>query len=402
MLKLKTLDKLIKQTQIKGKRVLLRADLNVPMQQGKVADNTRIIRIVPTINELVKHGAKIIVLSHFGRPGGKFVRDLSLAPIVDALSAALGGKEVLFGVDCVGPSAKAAIEKLNDGDVILMENLRFHAAEKDNDENFAKRLASLGDIYVNDAIACAHRTHASIHAITKHLPSFAGYLMQEELEHLHSFLASPDKPVAALVGGSKISSKIDLLENLVPMVDYLMIGGGMANTFLYAQGNKVGTSLCEKDLKKTAQRILEKAKKSECKILLPSDCVVASELKTSPECQVVDIKSIPEDKMVLDIGPRTAAEWSNVLYQCKTVVWNGPLGAFEYSPFDVSTITIARVIAEQTATGNLKSIAGGGDVLSSLSRAGLRKGFTYISTAGGAFLEWLEGKELPGVKVLLE
>lgn len=401
MAKLKTIDELIKNgTIIKGKTVIVRVDLNVPMYQGKISDNTRIVRVLPTLEALIKLKTRVVVISHFGRPGGQFVRDLSLAPIADALSSALGGKEVKFAVDCVGPLAENAVSKLKAGEIMLLENVRFHKSEKENNKDFAKQLASLGDVYINDAFSCSHRSDASIVGITKHLPSAAGYLMSREIEHLESCLNNPERPLAAVVGGAKISSKINVLENLVCKADYLFIGGGMANTFLYAQGNNTGKSLCEKELKKTALAIIKKAKEKNCKIILPSDVVVAEELKDSPPCRVVPSHKVKKNDMILDVGPRTMTEWGTMLHDCKTIVWNGPLGAFEHSPFDVGTISFSRIIAGLTMSGQVKSVAGGGDVLYALLRSGLIDSFTYISTAGGAFLEWLEGKELPGIKVL--
>lgn len=403
MSKLKTLRNLIESGKdLKGRKVLLRADLNVPMHQGKVSDLTRITSIVPTILALIKSQAKIIILSHFGRPDGKFVRDMTLAPIADALSSVLGGKEVKFGLDCVGPLAAKAVSKLKNGEILMLENLRFHKNEEENDKSFSKEIAGLGDIFVNDAFSCSHRAHASITGVTEHLDSYAGFLFEDEIKHLESVLNKPKRPVAAIVGGSKVSTKIDLLSNLVKKMDFLFIGGGMANTFLYALGKKVGNSLYEKDYKKTALSIIKEADKSGCRIMLPTDAVVACELKSNPECEIVSVDSVGKNQMILDIGPETKIEWSNKLLDCRTIVWNGPLGAFEYSPFDVGTIGVARVVASLTKSGKTMSVAGGGDTIAVLSKAGLLKNFSYISTAGGAFLEWLEGRELPGVKVLMK
>jgi phosphoglycerate kinase len=396
-----TLKDLLKKD-LRDKFVLLRVDLNVPMANGKVADLTRISRVVPTIKALTDVQAKVIVLTHFGRPDGKFNHEMSLGPIADALGDALGGVEVLFGVDCVGNAAKTARDRMESGDVLLLENLRFHAQEEDNDPAFAKELASLGDYFVNDAFSCSHRAHASIVGIAAYLPAYAGFLMSAELEALQSALETPERPVMAMVGGSKVSTKIDLLENLVSKVDYLAVGGGMANTFLYAMGKNVGKSLCEKDYKETALRIIEAAKKHNCQLLLPVDGTVSDKLAVSPSCRIVSVDAIPEDKMMLDVGPETVIQWSEILKNCKTLVWNGPVGAYEFTPFDVGSIALARTISSLTQAGKLQSIAGGGDVLAALSRAGLRGTLTYISTAGGAFLEWLEGKDLPGVAILHE
>ena len=401
MTTLRTLEHLLQQD-LRDKTVLLRADLNVPMFQGRVADTTRIDRVVPTIKALLKVHAKVVVISHFGRPKGEFNRELSLAPITDTLGDFLGGVEVMFAVDCVGTSAREAVSRLNAGDVLLLENLRFHQGETANDPEFIKELATLGDYFVNDAFSCSHRAHASIVGLSEALPSVAGLLLQSEIDHLESALENPEKPVVAMVGGSKISTKIDLLKHLVTKVDYLMVGGGMANTFLYAQGYAVGTSLCEKDRKDTALEIMKNAEGTGCKVLLPEDVIVAESLEQSPPCRVVAIDEVPDDQMMLDIGPDTVSYWSDILRQCKTLVWNGPLGAFEYSPFDVGSISIAREVSSLTQHDKLKSIAGGGDVLACLTKAGLRGTLTYISTAGGAFLEWLEGKELPGIKVLVD
>ncbi len=387
---------------LRDRFVLLRVDLNVPMAGGKVADTTRIERLTTTIRALLAVQAKVVVISHFGRPDGRFDHELSLAPLADALGDALGGIEVLFGVDCVGSSALSACERMESGDVLLLENLRFHAGEEANDPAFAAALAELGDFYVNDAFSCSHRAHASIVGIAELLPSFAGHLLASELEHLEAALDTPEHPLAAIVGGSKVSTKIELLEHLATKVDYLMVGGGMANTFLYAMGKDVGKSLCEKNYKDTALRILEAARREGCEVLLPLDAIAAKTLEEGAACRVVSVEDAPQDTMMLDIGPETVEYWGKVLADCRTLVWNGPVGAYEFSPFDVGSISLARVISRLTERGSLQSIAGGGDVLAALGRAGLQDTLTYISTAGGAFLEWLEGKELPGVKVLQE
>ncbi len=384
---------------VSGKRVILRADLNVPMRGGKVADPTRIDRLAPTIRELMGKGARVVVISHFDRPKGKVVPSMSLRPLAEALGKALG-RRVAFAEDCIGPKAEAAVAALKNGEVALLENLRFHAEEEDNDPGFARTIASLGDLYVNDAFSCAHRAHASTAAIAALLPAAAGRLMQEELEHLSRALEKPARPVIALVGGAKISTKLDLLGNLVAKVDKLAIGGGMANTFLNAQEIAVGKSLCEKDLADTARRILDQARKKGCAVLLPVDAVVAPAFKEGSQAATVDIEAVPADKMILDIGPKTVAALKREIEACKTVVWNGPLGAFEVKPFDKGTAEVARHVAALSQAKKLLSVAGGGDTVAALRASGVAEKFSYVSTAGGAFLEWLEGKELPGVKAL--
>lgn len=385
---------------VKSRRVLVRMDLNVPMQGGRITDTTRITRLLPTLQYLIKKKARVIILSHFDRPGGKFVPSMSLAPLVDALSNELGGKEVRFGVDCIGPAARDAVRKLKDGDVLLLENLRFHPEEEKGDPSFARELASLGEIYVNDAFSCSHRAHASIVGIAKHLPAIVGRLMQDELSNLGDIFSSPKRPLTAIVGGSKISSKLDLLENLTSTMDKLIIGGAMANTFLHALGHPMGASLHEPAMKPTALRILKKAEKNKCEIVLPQDLVVTRELKAQSACEVVDADTIPAHGIAVDVGPASLLRIAQVLAESKTVVWNGPVGAFEISPFDSSTTQIARMIASLTKRRRLRSIAGGGDTVSAISHAGLSESFSYLSTAGGAFLEWLEGHPLPGVVAL--
>lgn len=397
-MKLKTL----KDLNVNNKVVLCRVDFNVPMRNGRVEDNTRILRIVPTIEYLIKNKAKVVIISHFGRPKGEFDRELSLVPLADALSNALGGKFVKFAVDCIGHHAKEAVESMESGDVLLLENLRFHKGEKENDAKFIRELASLGDIFVNDTFSCSHRAHASIVGLTKKLPSAAGLLLQSEIESLESVFKDSEHPMAAIVGGSKVSTKLDLLNSLINKVDLLVIGGAMANTFLKAKGYKIGKSLYEKDLVQETKNIIAKAKENNCEIYLPQDAIVAKELKDTPDCKVVSIDEVPSDEMILDLGPRTIANLSDKLAECKMVVWNGPLGAFEYRPFDVSSITLAQNLAYLTSKGIIKSVAGGGDVVAALGLSGLTESFTYISTGGGAFLEWLEGKGLPGINVLYE
>lgn len=383
------------------KTVLLRTDLNVPMQGGRITDDTRIVRLLPTLDYLLKKKARIVLLSHFDRPGGKFVPSMSLAPLVDALSKALGGKEVQFGVDCIGPAARTAVDKLNPGEILLLENLRFHPEEEKGDANFAKELASLGDIFVNDAFSCSHRAHASITGLAQYLPVAAGRLMQEELEVLDSVMTNAEKPLGAIVGGSKVSTKLDLLENLTKTMDMLIIGGAMANTFLLAQGHDVGKSICEPSMKATAARILKEAEKQNCKIVLPADLVVVEKFAAHSPCRVVGIDAIPSTHTAVDVGPYSLQLYREALETCKTVVWNGPVGAFETSPFDASTVMLARIVGKLTGEKKLRSIAGGGDTVAALSHSGMACSFTYLSTAGGAFLEWMEGKTLPGVAALM-
>ncbi len=387
---------------VTNKIVLVRVDLNVPMQGGRVTDKTRITRLLPTIEYLIKKKAKIVLLSHFGRPEGKPDPSLSLASLVDAVSKALDGKPVAFGVDCVGPDAETAVKKLKPGDVLLLENLRFHPEEEKGGDAFARQLASLGDIYVNDAFAASHRAHASVTGIPKYLPAVAGRLMEEEVRELAALFSDAKKPIAAIVGGAKVSTKLKLLNHLIKTMDVLLIGGAMANTFLYAQGHKIGNSRCEKDMKKTALTILKNAAKYNCRIILPSDLVVTYKFRKQAECEVMDIEHIPAQGMAADVGPATVEEFAREIACCKTVVWNGPIGAFETSPFDAGSVTLARAIARLTAGKHLRSVAGGGDTVAMLSHAGLKQKFSYISTAGGAFLEWLEGKTLPGVAVLMK
>ncbi len=382
-----------------GKRVLLRADLNVPVRDGKIADLTRIERLSPTIRELSGKGARVIVLSHFDRPKGKRVADMSLVPMAAALGEVLGRK-VRFGEDCIGVPAQQVIDTMDDGDVAVLENTRFHPGEENNDPAFAAELASLGDIFVNDAFSAAHRAHASTEGIAHLLPSYAGRLMQAEMEALAAALTTPVRPVMAIVGGSKVSTKLDLLGNLVAKVDVLVIGGAMANTFLSAEGVGVGTSLQEAEMHATALDIVAKAQAAGCRILLPVDAVVAAALAPGVATQTVGIAAIPADAMILDIGPKTVADVEAHLAAAKTLVWNGPVGAFETPPFDSGTTALAKSVAAATAAGNLRSVAGGGDTVSALKHAGVIDRISYVSSAGGAFLEWLEGKTLPGVAVL--
>ncbi|MBL6932064.1 MAG: phosphoglycerate kinase [Rhodospirillales bacterium] len=395
MSQFKTIDDL----DVAGKRVLVRADLNVPMQDGKVTDTTRIDRTVPTLNELSNKGAKVIVISHFGRPKGQVVPEMSLAPVARALSHSCG-LPVAFATDTVGESAERTIAAMQEGDIVMLENLRFHADEEANDKAFTVKLSNLGDLYVSDAFSCSHRAHASTEGLAHLLPSAAGRLMQVEVESLAAALEIPQPPVAAVVGGAKVSTKMEVLGNLSKKVDVLIIGGGMANTFLFAQGVDVGNSLCERDMADVARNILADAQKSGCNIVLPKDAVVAREFKEGAECETVALDAIPSDAMMLDVGPASVADVIAKLEKCKTVVWNGPFGAFEIPPFDAGTNAVARAAAELTKAGRLISVAGGGDTVAALAHAGVSDDFSYISTAGGAFLEWMEGKKLPGVEVL--
>lgn len=391
----KTLDGL----DVSGKRVLVRADLNVPVRDGKITDMTRIERLTPTIRELADKGAKVIVLSHFGRPKGKRVPEMSLGPVAVALGQVLG-KPVRFAEDCTGVIAQQAVERLMPGEVLVLENTRYHAEEEKNDPAFAAEIAKLGQIYVNDAFSAAHRAHASTEGVARLLPAYAGRLMQAELEALDAALGNPNRPVMAVVGGAKVSTKLELLGNLVGKVNVLVIGGAMANTFLAAQGKAVGKSLQEAEMHDTAREILTRAGKADCEIVLPTDVVVATELKPNPPTQTVGVDAVPADAMILDVGPQTVSALTARLGSIRTLVWNGPLGAFETPPFDAATIALAHAVAEATEKGTLRSVAGGGDTVSALRQAGVIAKLSYVSTAGGAFLEWLEGKTLPGVAAL--
>jgi phosphoglycerate kinase len=391
----RTLDNL----DVAGKRVLVRADLNVPVRDGKISDLTRIERLSPTIRELAGKGAKVIVCSHFDRPKGKRVPEMSLAPMAAALGEVLG-ERVRFVEDCTGPAAEQAVELLQPGQVLVLENTRFHAGDEKNDPAFSADLAKLADIFVNDAFSAAHRAHASTEGVAHHLPSYAGRLMQAELEALDAALGNPVRPVAAIVGGSKVSTKLELLGNLVTKVDFLVIGGAMANTFLAAEGKSVGKSLQEAEMHATALEIVGKAKAAGCQIVLPVDGVVSKEFKPNPPTQTVSIDAVPADTMILDVGPASVAALIAQLPSIKTLVWNGPLGAFETPPFDASTVALAHAVAEATQKHGLRSVAGGGDTVSALRHAGVIDQLSYVSSAGGAFLEWLEGKTLPGVAAL--
>ena len=384
---------------VAGKRVLLRVDLNVPTENGKVTDKTRIERVASTITEIADKGGKVIMLAHFGRPKGQRTEADSLKPVAAAVAEVVG-RPVGFADDCMGAVAEAAIAKMKNGDVLLLENTRFYKGEEKNDPAYVADLAKLGDIYVNDAFSAAHRAHASTEGLAHKLPAYAGRAMQQELEALQLALGNPERPVAAIVGGAKVSTKLDLLGNLVNKVDILIIGGGMANTFLFAEGKHVGKSLCEKDLADTARSIAAAAEKAKCRLLLPVDATVAKELRPHAPAHVVGVDHVPEDEMILDIGPKSVAGVEEVLAHVKTLVWNGPPGAFETPPFDEATMAIAKTAASLTRQGKLKSVAGGGDTVAALNEAKVADDFTYVSAAGGAFLEWMEGKALPGVEAL--
>ncbi|MCP4933555.1 MAG: phosphoglycerate kinase [bacterium] len=403
----KSVMKSIARADVAGKRVLVRADLNVPVRDGEITDVTRIERFMPTVKDLLERGAKVIIMSHFGRPKGKNVPDMSLLPVAQKLAHLLKDKHLLnakvrFAENCIGPAAQKAVGELENGQVALLENLRYHEGEEGNDEAFAKELAQLGDIYVNDAFSCSHRAHASTHAIAWNLPAYVGPSMKAELDALSAALDTPKRPTAAIVGGAKVSTKIPVLTNLAKKMDMLVIGGGMANTFMFAQGQNIGNSLCEPDFADEVHKIFAAAKESGCKILLPIDVVVAEEFKESAHNVTYNSADVAADEtgMILDAGPKTVDMYKEHLQQCQTVLWNGPLGAFEIKPFGVATFELAREAAKLSRENGLISVAGGGDTVAALNTAGVSEDFTYISTAGGAFLEWLEGRELPGVVAL--
>ena len=383
---------------VTNKNVILRVDINVPVVNGIITDDTRIRAVIPTIQYLIKNQAKVILISHFDRPEGKKVPEMSLKQLVGKIEELLGQK-IKFIDDCVGEEVAKAVASTNYGEVILLENLRFYKGETKNDPEFARQLASLGNLYVNDAFSCSHRAHASIVGVAKILKSCAGLLLESEIDNLENLVANPKKPMLAIVGGSKVSTKIDLLNALITKADAIFIAGGMANTFLYAMGNNVGKSLCEKDLKDLALEILASAKKNNCQIILPKDVVVCKKLESGTATRSVDIADVGDDDIIADVGQKTIQDLAVKIETLKTVVWNGPLGAFEIKPFDQATTALAKVIALQTKAGKLISVAGGGDVVSALNASGFIDDFSYISTAGGAFLEWLEGKSLPGLLV---
>jgi phosphoglycerate kinase len=395
--KLKTTDGI----DVAGKRVIVRADLNVPVKAGKVTDATRLERVVPGVRALADRGAKVIVISHLGRPKNGPDTELSLRPIAEAMQQILG-RPIAFGGDSVGEIAAATVESLKNGEVAVLENLRFHKGEEKNDPAFASELAKLGDIFVGDAFSCAHRAHASTEGLTQYLPSFAGPLLMEEINALRTALENPKRPTTAVVGGAKVSTKIPVLTNLVAKVDRLIIGGGMANTFLQAAGAMVGKSLAEPEFHATARDIMTEAKKKGCDIILPTDAVIAREFKEGAPSEVVSVDSVPFDAMILDVGPQSIASMTAVLESSRTLLWNGPLGAFEIAPFGEGTFALARAAAGLTKAGKLVSVAGGGDTVAALNAAGVTDDFSYVSTAGGAFLEWLEGRELPGVAALAQ
>jgi phosphoglycerate kinase len=394
--RIKTIDGL----DVEGRRVLVRVDLNVPLEAGSVADATRIERILPTISKLTEGGAKVIVLSHLGRPKGQRSSETSLQPVASKMQELMNGTPVRFIGDCIGDEVERGVDSLGEGEVAMLENLRYHSGEEKNDSAFANKLASLGDIYVNDAFSSAHRAHASVDAIAHVLPAYAGCLMMAEIRALGLALENPERPVLAIVGGAKVSTKIDVLTNLVSRMDVVAVGGGMATTFLAAQGIEVGNSLHEPDLVSVAKDIAAQARLSGCEILLPIDEVIAKELAPNTEWQVCDVNAIPSDMMVLDQGPKSIARLKERLGEMRTLLWNGPLGAFEVAPFGEGTLALAREAARLTKEGSLLSVAGGGDTVRALNMAGVVKDFTYVSTAGGAFLEWLAGRELPAVVAL--
>lgn len=391
----KTLD----DAELAGKRALVRVDLNAPMEDGEVSDDTRLRAAKPTVDKLRAGGAKVILLAHFDRPKGKVVPSMSLQPIVDDLAKVLGAP-VAFATDCIGPRAREAVNALQPGGVLLLENVRFHAGEEANDRAFADALAANGDLYVNDAFSAAHRAHASTEALAHRLPAYAGEQMRLELDALDAALGNPQRPVLGIVGGSKVSTKLDLLRNLVTKLDKLAIGGGMANTFLYAQGHDVGASYCEKDLAETAREIIRLAGQNNCKLFLPLDIVVAEKLAPGAPARVRHVGSIDDEERILDAGPETVERLCRAMDNSKTLIWNGPLGVFEMPPFDKGTMTAARHAAARAKAGKLVAVAGGGDTVAALNAAGVADDFTFVSTAGGAFLEWMEGKVLPGVAAL--
>ena len=385
---------------VHGKRVLVRVDFNVPIEGGAVADPTRITRVLPTIAKLAREGAKVIVLSHLGRPKGVISPETSLRPVAQKMQELMPGTTVRFVGDCIGEEAKRGLGALNPGDVAVLENLRFYPGEEKNDPGFAKRLAAHGDLYVDDAFSSAHRAHASIEAIADFLPAYAGLLMMAEITALGEALENPERPVMAIVGGAKVSTKIEVLTNLVTRMDVLVVGGGMANTFLLAQGIEIGASFCEPDFVPTAKDIMARAERSSCEIVLPSDVVVAKALKEGVDWQVCPVGKVPADGMILDFGPESVADMKRRLASVRTVLWNGPLGVFETAPFGEATFAIAREVARLTKDGKLVSVAGGGDTVRALNEAHVADDFSYVSTAGGAFLEWLGGHELPAVLAL--
>jgi phosphoglycerate kinase len=396
MTSMKTIDDL---GGLSGRRVMVRVDFNVPMTDGRVTDATRLERAVPTVRRLSEAGAKVILLSHFGRPKGQRREEMSLRPVADAFAAVLG-RPVAFAEDAVGGPANLAVQGMAQGDVLLLENTRFHAGEEANDEVFAKALAMNADAYVNDAFSAAHRAHASTEGIARLVPSAAGEAMRRELDYLNAALGAPERPVMAMVGGAKVSTKLDLLQNLVGRVDKLIVGGGMANTFLLAMGEEVGRSLAEPDLVPTAKEVMARAGGAGCELILPRDVVVAEAFEANADSRVRSADAVEPNEMILDLGPDSVDAYAEALEACRTLIWNGPLGAFETPPFHTGTVELARYAAKLTKAGGLTSVAGGGDTVAALGLAGVTDEFTYVSTAGGAFLEWMEGKALPGVEAL--
>jgi len=393
--------KTLNDIEVRGRRVLVRVDMNVPMANGKVTDTTRLDRLGTTLKELIGAGARVIVLSHFDRPKGKVVPEMSLAPIAKALATSLN-HPVKFVADCIGAEAEAAASALQDGEVLVTENLRFHAGEEANDANFAAALAKLGDLYVNDAFSTAHRAHAANQAITTLLPTVAGRLMEEELSALSAALDTPARPVVAVVGGAKVSTKLGVIGHMLNKVDILIIGGGMANTFLFANGVSVGASLCEVDMADEAQAITVQAKAAGVRIILPTDAVVAKKFAAGATSRVVALSDVADDDMILDVGPDSIAQAVQAIGEARTLLWNGPMGAFEIAPFDAGTNAVAQAAAERTKKAGLMTVAGGGDTVAALANAGVLEDFSYVSTAGGAFLEWIEGKTLPGVQAMMD
>ncbi len=385
---------------VSGKRVVVRADLNVPLKDGQVSDSTRIERLIPTLESLVSRGARVVVLSHLGRPDGQKKPEYTLKPVASKLASLLPGKSVTFAEDCTGPVAENAVAALQPGQIVVLENLRYYPGEEKNDAGFVESLAKLGDIFVNDAFSVSHRAHASVYGIALTLPAYAGLQMLAELNAFKIVLELPKRPVAAIVGGAKVSTKIPVLTNLASKVDMLIIGGGMANTFLHAQGVKVGRSLCEPSFADTVESIMSRAAETGCKIILPSDAMVAKEFAANAAHSVHPVNEVPDDGMILDIGPNSIADFAARIVSAKTLLWNGPVGAFETPPFGAGTFELAKVAAERTKAGELVSVGGGGDTVAALNAAGVTDSFTYVSTAGGVFLEWLEGRELPGVVAL--
>jgi phosphoglycerate kinase len=382
-----------------GKVALVRVDFNVPMEGGRVTDDTRLRAAMPTISALREKGAKVVLLAHFGRPKGERVAEMSLQPVVEPLARLLGAP-VAFADDCIGETARAAVADMQPGGVLLLENVRYHKGEEKNDPALADALAELGDVYVNDAFSAAHRAHASTEGLARRLPAYAGESMRRELEALDAALGTPKRPVLGIVGGSKVSTKLDLLKNLVSKLDRLAIGGGMANTFLYAQGKDVGGSLCEKDLAETAREIMAEAEAKGCELLLPVDVVIATEVKPGAEARTEGLEGLSPDDKILDAGPETVARLIAAMNESNTLIWNGPLGVFEIPPFDAATVAAAKAAADHAKAGSLIAVAGGGDTVAALNHAGVVDDFTFVSTAGGAFLEWMEGKALPGVEAL--